>query len=128
MSEQLEPCLMCGSEDIVFDGVSVSFYCHECGHYGPINFGNKMEAAALWNRSSKRAYAPQEEIAALRASRDALAEALEGLLPQTFTGNPSRAELVAHWERERDLGNGNAPFVLAAYAALADHAKKGEAS
>jgi hypothetical protein len=76
MSEQLEPCLMCGSEDIVFDGVSVSFYCHECGHYGPINFGNKMEAAALWNRSSKRAYAPQEEIAALRASRDALAQAL----------------------------------------------------
>jgi hypothetical protein len=80
MSEQLEPCLMCGSEDIVFDGVSVSFYCHECGHYGPINFGNKMEAAALWNRSSKRAYTPQEEIASMRASRDALADALEGLL------------------------------------------------
>jgi hypothetical protein len=70
----------------------------------------------------------ERELASMRASRDALAEALEGLLPQTFTGNPSRAELVAHWERERDLGNGNAPFVLAAYAALADHAKKGEAS
>lgn len=54
----------------------------------------------------------------IAAAPDLLA-ALIGLLPQTFTGNPSRAEEVAHWERERDLGNGNAPFVLAAFAAIA---------
>jgi hypothetical protein len=103
MSEQLEPCLMCGSEDIVFDGVSVSFYCHECGHYGPINFGNKMEAAALWNRSSKRAYAPQEEIAALRASRDALAEALRDIHAASncsYTRRTAREALEEHAKGE----------------------------
>lgn len=65
---------------------------------------------------------PQEhalKAAALFEAAPDLLEALRGLLPQTFTGNPTQAELTAHWERERDLGNGMAPFVLAAYAAIA---------
>jgi hypothetical protein len=121
MSEQLEPCLMCGSEDIVFDGVSVSFYCHECGHYGPINFGNKMEAAALWNRSSKRAYAPQEEIAALRASRDAL----KGALLEMLAAHPHANDGLDGYQVLVTADQVNA--CRDARCALADHAK-GEAS
>lgn len=59
------------------------------------------------------------------AERDRLKEinaellaALIGLLPQTFTGAPDRKNEIAHWERERALGNGRAPLVLAAFAAI----------
>ncbi|MEJ7932543.1 hypothetical protein WG922_21415 [Ramlibacter sp. AN1015] len=48
-----------------------------------------------------------------------LLEALVGLLPQTFAGTHTRAEEVAHWWREKELGNGQAKFVLAAFAAIA---------
>jgi hypothetical protein len=54
----------------------------------------------------------------IAAAPDLLA-ALIGLLPQTFHGNVSRAEKVAHWEREREAGNENALAVLAAFAAVA---------
>lgn len=55
----------------------------------------------------------------LIAAAPELLEALQGLIPVTFTGNPTRAEEVAHWTREKELGNGNAAAVLAAYAAIA---------
>lgn len=57
--------------------------------------------------------------ARLIAAAPELLEALRGLLPVTFTGNPTRAEEVAHWTREKELGNGQAAAVLAAYAAIA---------
>lgn len=56
---------------------------------------------------------------ALIAAAPDLLEALHGLLPNTFTNNPTRAEEVAHWTREHELGNGKAKYVLAAYAAIA---------
>lgn len=76
------------------------------------HMGKDREKAAAMN---------QRQLANLRliSAAPELLEALRGLLPQTFTGNPTQAELTAHWERERDLGNGMAPFVLAAYAAIA---------
>lgn len=55
----------------------------------------------------------------LIAAAPELLEALVGLLPTTFTGNHTRAEEVAHWTRERELGNGRAAAVLAAFAAIA---------
>lgn len=61
----------------------------------------------------------RDQIKRLTEQKAELLEALRGLLPQTFTGNPTQAELTAHWERERDMGNGMDPFVLAAYAAIA---------
>jgi hypothetical protein len=115
---QLEPCPRCGSEDIVFDGVSVSFYCHECGHYGPLNFGNKAEAVALWNCSSKRAYGPQEEIAALRASRDAL----EAALMRISYAKPDRLD------HERDVVIIERCASVASAALAAAQLNKGEAS
>jgi hypothetical protein len=60
-----------------------------------------------------------EANARLIAAAPELLEALRGLLPVTFTGNPTRAEEVAHWTREHELGNGGAAAVLAAYAAIA---------
>lgn len=60
-----------------------------------------------------------EDIARLIAAAPELYEALIGLLPIVFTGSPTNEQNIAHWERERDLGNGQAPAVLAAYAALA---------
>ena len=57
--------------------------------------------------------------ARLIAAAPELYEALIGLLPIVFTGSPTNEQNIAHWERERDLGNGQAPAVLAAYAALA---------
>ena len=62
---------------------------------------------------------PSEANARLIAAAPELLGALIGLLPQTFTGNPSRKQEVEHWEREKNLGNGHAEAVLAAYAAIA---------
>lgn len=63
----------------------------------------------------------------LAALADELAGALETMLPDTFTGPYDRAREIAHWEYEREEGNGNAQTVLDAFAALSNHAKmKGE--
>jgi hypothetical protein len=49
----------------------------------------------------------------------ALYEALDAMLPQVSTGPRDDARDIAHWKRERELGNGEASRVLAAYTALA---------
>jgi hypothetical protein len=55
----------------------------------------------------------------LIAAAPELLAALKGLLPQTFVGDHPVERIVKHWEYEREQGNGLAPFVLAAYAAIA---------
>lgn len=56
------------------------------------------------------------------ANKDALivelAVALRRLLPVARTGNPTDAEMVAHWEYEGPLGNDDAAPALAALRAL----------
>jgi hypothetical protein len=49
---------------------------------------------------------------------DVLMAALICLIPQTFSGDFKRSAEIAHWERERDLGDEYAPSVLAAFAAI----------
>lgn len=61
---------------------------------------------------------PNEADARLIAAAPELYEALVGLLPSTFTGPFDEARETAHWEREKSLGNGEAPAVLAAFAAV----------
>lgn len=53
--------------------------------------------------------------------RDQLVRALTALLTETvpITGDPPEEVILAHWKRERELGNAYAPIVLAGYAALA---------
>lgn len=62
--------------------------------------------------------AASAQLIALRKSHDALVEALERMMPQPLTGNPSVEELVEHWKHEQAMGRGSAPDVLFAYQAL----------
>jgi hypothetical protein len=65
---------------------------------------------------------PREENIAnghLIAAAPDLLKSLRGLLPHVLTGPRDYARDVAHWQSELAAGNGEAPFVLAAYAAIA---------
>lgn len=80
-----------------------------CG--AEISADTQKAAIAAWNRRPPTIPAD--------VGRRAM-EALEGLLPQTFIPPSPRAAEIAHWQRERELGNGEAPFVLAAFAAITE--------
>lgn len=59
-----------------------------------------------------------KEIVRCVNSHEALRDSLRALIPHVFTNDPTDAEMIKHWERERELGNGQAQIVLNAYAAL----------
>lgn len=101
----LLPCPSCGSENVSYCGISVRPFCADCGH-GPTNYGTKARGIAAWNASSRRANAKIDADAALRASHDALREALAGLLNDTQ-------------HKDHDCGDEKYCPVLQARAALA---------
>lgn len=55
----------------------------------------------------------------LIAAAPDLLDALERILEQPLTGNPSHKRLIEHWEYERSLGNGYAKDQLFALSAIA---------
>lgn len=73
-----------------------------------------------WEAADIRPDIPnQRKVAELLAAAPDLLEALERILEQPLTGNPSHKSLIEHWEYERSLGNGYAKDQLFALSAIA---------
>lgn len=42
-------CPLMGCGDVRWCNISVRPYCNDCGHWGPVNYGNEQDAIKLWH-------------------------------------------------------------------------------
>ncbi len=84
-----------------------------------VNYGNENPIVVTIRANQQyRPGSVDERNAMLISAAPDLLEALKGLLPHTFTGNPTRQKEREFWESEKEEGNGKADSVLAAYDAI----------